>query len=281
MTTATRLLMLAALTLAIASCTKDKVIEKAPESCNCEENPESYQTASRRDVSTGLLNGSEITYDKVNGLNIFEGDILLTDEQVAELGSNTVFGSGVTSAAKKWPNKTVYYKYATGLPTTTKNKFQTAMSHWTLKTGITFVVRTTQTDYIEVIEGSGCYSNIGRTGGKQQLSIGSGCSSGNAIHEIGHAIGMFHEHTRLDRDSYVIINTANIQSGYGHNFNKHAVSGTFDNGVLDFGSIMMYGSYSFSNNGSPTITKLNGTTFNVQRTALSTNDIAAVSIMYP
>ena len=280
MNTPTRLILLAALTLGIASCTKNKELEKTV-SCNCEENAEFYQTASERILSSGLLNGAEVTYDKADGLNIFEGDILLTDEQIAALGSNIVFGTGVTSATKKWPGKIVYYTYGASATTTTRSKFQTAMNHWTLKTGITFVARTNQSDYIEVIQGSGCYSNIGRTGGKQQLSIGSSCSSGNAIHEIGHAIGLFHEHTRLDRDSYVIINTGNIQSGYAHNFNKHAVSGTFDNGLLDFGSIMMYGSYSFSSNGNPTITRLNGTTFNVQRTSLSTNDITAVSIMYP
>ncbi len=281
MNATTRLLMLAALTIGAASCSKDKAVEKTTVSCNCEENAESYQTTSKRSLATGVLNGAEVTYDKVDGLNIFEGDIVLSEDQIGAIGGSVTAGSGITSATKKWPGKVVYYTYGASATSSTISKFQTAMDHWTLKTGITFVARTNQADYIEVIQGSGCYSSIGRVGGKQQLSIGSSCSSGNAIHEIGHAIGMFHEHTRLDRDSYVIINTGNIESGYAHNFNKHAVSGTFDNGVLDFGSIMMYGSYSFSSNGNPTITRLNGTTFNVQRTSLSTNDITAVTVMYP
>jgi Astacin (Peptidase family M12A) len=70
---------------------------------------------------------------------------------------------------------------------------------------------------VRVIKGSGCYSYIGRTGGVQDLGIGSGCSTGNTIHEIGHAVGLYHEHTRPDRNSYVIVNTANIQASLWYN----------------------------------------------------------------
>ncbi|WP_460974026.1 M12 family metallopeptidase, partial [Spirosoma migulaei] len=49
----------------------------------------------------------------------------------------------------------------------------------------------------------------------------------------------------------------------------------------DFGSVMLYGSYDFSKNGLPTMTKKDGTTFVGQRTGLSATDIATVSSMYP
>ncbi len=38
---------------------------------------------------------------------------------------------------------------------------------------------------------------------------------------------------------------------------------------LDFGSIMLYSSYSFSGNGLPTITKTDGSTYSAQRSGLS------------
>jgi hypothetical protein len=44
---------------------------------------------------------------------------------------------------------------------------------------------------------------------------------------------------------------------------------------------MMYASNAFSSNGLPTIVKKDGSTFTVQRTALSAKDKSAVSIMYP
>ena len=61
-----------------------------------------------------------------------------------------------------------------------------------------------------------CSSYIGRvrqTNG-QELSIGTNCAVLSVIvHEVLHALGFIHEHTRQDRDDYVIINATNIQSG--------------------------------------------------------------------
>ena len=61
-----------------------------------------------------------------------------------------------------------------------------------------------------------CFSFIGRvrqTNG-QELSIGTNCAVLSVIvHEVLHALGFIHEHTRLDRDTYVIINETNIQPG--------------------------------------------------------------------
>lgn len=50
--------------------------------------------------------------------------------------------------------------------------------------------------------------------GPQVISIGKNCDKfGNVVHEIGHVIGFWHEHTRPDRDKYLKINYDNIISG--------------------------------------------------------------------
>ena len=59
-----------------------------------------------------------------------------------------------------------------------------------------------------------CWSQIGRRGGKQQVSLGKGCDTrGRAIHELMHAIGFLHEQSRQDRDQHISVLKENIREG--------------------------------------------------------------------
>lgn len=60
-----------------------------------------------------------------------------------------------------------------------------------------------------------CCSYVGRRGdGPQAISIGKNCDKfGIVVHELGHVIGFWHEHTRPDRDTHVSIIKENIQPG--------------------------------------------------------------------
>ncbi|KAI4470115.1 discoidin cub egf laminin and zinc metalloprotease domain containing [Holotrichia oblita] len=114
-----------------------------------------------------------------------------------------------------------------------------------------------------VQEPKGCWSYVGRSGGAQILSLqppddtGHNClgTEGRAIHELMHALGVFHEQSRWDRDKFVKIHTENIIPRYKANFDKQSLDNTTYTFEYDYNSIMHYGKYYFSKSkGKPTIT---------------------------
>jgi hypothetical protein len=95
-----------------------------------------------------------------------------------------------------------------------------AINEYCKNTCIRFVPKTKKTtNYVAFTsDNTGCHSYVGMKGGKQMLNLQSpGCVTmiGTAEHEMMHALGCWHEHTRCDRDEFVTINRTNIdQSMY-------------------------------------------------------------------
>ena len=75
----------------------------------------------------------------------------------------------------------------------------------------------------------GCWSNVGRQGGTQkiQLSDIQCLTKAKIMHEIYHAIGFYHEHTRSDRDLYVDIDYNCVRKGIERNFHVQPKSETY------------------------------------------------------
>lgn len=243
-------------------------------------------------ISGATFHGKAVQYVALDGLAMFEGDIVLgTVEEVqaetealrSEMTGGMASAVLITGSQFRWPNCVVPYTIDPALPN--QQRVTDAIAHWTSNTRFTFVLRTaanaaTYPDWVTFQPGSGCSSSVGRRGGQQFVNLAAGCSTGNTIHEIGHTVGFWHEQSREDRDAFITINWANIQSGTEHNFNQHISDGD-DVGAYDYGSIMHYPRDAFSKNGQPTIVPTDPTAVIGQRTALSAGDIAAANSMCP
>ena len=162
------------------------------------------------------------------------------------------------------------------------------MTEWEAVANIDFVPRTDQLDYI-LIENDSTNSvrgDVGHGSGERTLVMSAWTNQGVMIHELGHSLGLKHEHQRPDRNTYVSVDTSIATN-----------TGTFDidNGITiyptltyDFGSIMHYGQNAFLQNGAtgPVITVLppwdtDWQTNIGQRNGLSRWDERTISFMYP
>ena len=114
-------------------------------------------------------------------------------------------------------------------------------------------------------------------------------TTGHALHELGHALGLWHEDSRWDRDMYITIDRENVIDSAYYNFGVLAEEKwSYIPGIgYDLLSIMHYGANSLTKNEGITVRVV--THINVldcateqmgQRRRLSRRDKLRTSMMY-
>jgi hypothetical protein len=152
------------------------------------------------------------------------------------------------------------------------------------------VVKISDHDFAGTKDGE---SLVGYGGGERPLRIQTGLDSDRivrtSLHELGHALGLRHEHQRYDRDTYLMVTEGGsayekipeylsgwrwewmrVRIGWWTISIPYLAVWKQRNGAFDFDSIMLYDGFQIKNAGG--LTKYN--------TALSKTDIATVKLMY-
>lgn len=175
------------------------------------------------------------TYIKLN---------LLSDDTYKLSVNQRILGGGnvLLDSNRLWPGGIVPYYIDTNVfPTrdTGHAMIIEAINEWNAlsnETLITFVPWDgVARDYVAFDRASlSCSSHVGRQGGKQNIKcdLGTLFDKGSIMHELGHAIGLYHEHQRIDRDQFIEVG-ANLSP-----VNYAPMGEPLD--PFDFDSLMMY-----------------------------------------
>lgn len=204
------------------------------------------------------------------GLAIWQGDIVIgrTAELVEAtrkadlLGAEAIPGAkstGLGASGGRWPRgSSGLFELPYVIEIDPEGRVPPAIEEFNRETAGMFraVPRTTEPDYVaftfDADDKTGpCFSSIGRVGGRQVIAGASNCAVGRLVHEMGHALGLFHEQERADYARWITIDLAAVDPELAHNY-VPAVN-TRDLGPYDFGSIMHYGPSGFTKFGANTM----------------------------
>lgn len=152
------------------------------------------------------------------------------------------FYDGTSPANPPWPGGVVPYVIDPALTAAQRQTYLDGIREWELAGNVHFIPRTTETDYVFLK-----YDPFGPnlvSGAQPQIVEINSLTRGQICHEIGHSLGLDHEHIRPDRDGFVTVLTANITPGkeFWFDIEPDGVA----NGNYDFESVMHFGRDLFS-----------------------------------
>ena len=250
----------------------------------------------------GLLDGVPVKFTIFNGYAISEGDILLgsasavLERMRAEAPNGKFPLPGSTSLAKGhtygganrlWPRNAqgvVEVPYMITLDPDNHVPAAIDIANAQLAPFMKWIPRTSEIDYVafnlsEDENYGSCFSSVGRTGGLQNIGGSKICAGGVLVHEMGHAVGLYHEQQRSDRGTWLSIDLSNIDPSYvGANYEPP--SNQRDIGGYDYGSIMHYSAFSFVKVYKPSLNTIPAGIPIGARERYSSGDLEAIRRLY-
>lgn len=231
-----------------------------------------------------------IIVDDVNGTAVFGGDVILGDARKLRTDAALIERAGGVDVVNQsrglvptsalngqapWANRVVPYSGVSSLSPRLRRAFLESVAHWQRQLGGDLEFRPRRRGdarYIRVqmVSGTTCSWNAST----DTLSLASGGSGGCARHEIGHALGLAHEHKRHDRDQFVTVNWRNVKSRSCSQFQR--LPQRLSHGAYNLSSVMQYRARTSSCNGRPTLTPVPPGTIGRRDDLITDTDVAGV-----
>jgi hypothetical protein len=193
------------------------------------------------------------------GEAVFEGDMILGDAEEVQRWSDQydrlgpMMAISFVDSAFLWPGGVVPYRISDEFRNKAATAIKDGVNELNSKTNVRLIPydKNAHKDYVDIVvmkekEAGGGQSEVGRQGKRQKLHLKADVdSSRTVIHELMHALGFRHEHTRADRDEFIEIRWRNIlDDDLKEQFRVH--EGDFVFADYDKGSIMHYDGFAFS-----------------------------------
>jgi Astacin (Peptidase family M12A) len=225
----------------------------------------------------------------IDGYAIVEGDINIGEVKQDSQGNYVVSGdpldglqgqSATTIFKNYWPKNTVVYDFDANLPQQKRSEFQTAIDKIVAKTHLRFVRRSNESIFVTIKQGNSCSSPVGRTNnGVITIHPNAYCGVSGMIHEIGHTLGLWHEHQRKDRDGWINIKRypSFSEDDWQANFGSNYVQ---DSGPYDLSSIMHYRGGRYNGFEIVATNPANNVILNAAVSDLSSGDVASINRIY-
>ncbi|MDW8313162.1 MAG: M12 family metallopeptidase [Burkholderiales bacterium] len=241
--------------------------------------------------------GQIVEYVEIGDYAVTEGDIILghKDEvrawrEAFERGqaqmAETLKALSVDAAGRLWNIRVggvVQIPYTIEAGNSTNINDAIAEVNRLLEGLVRWVPRTNENDYVAfnltAANSGACASFVGRRGGRQEITGDPECSVSGLVHEMGHAMGLWHVQQDARAGAFVDLRLASMDPAYRSN--NQPIFGTRTYGGHDYASIMHYSRTSFAKSGRDRITlETKPAGIDVRGSGLSPADIDTLRRLY-
>lgn len=207
-------------------------------------------------IIDGPMGRERVAYVVKDGMAVWDGDIVLGPVGVV---ARPLFGGAAhKTMGRRWTNSVVRYRFDSSVNSYARDNINAELAKIEAVTPIDFVdigasesgnyVEYRAQLYKQSDTRAGWAEQIGMNGGEQSITFNGQPASddddGTIAHETLHAVGLFHEQSRPDRDAYVVVDNDCIDWSVWEWENsqvQYEIKGdSLGLGPYDYNSIMHY-----------------------------------------